>query len=93
MPDVTVIDHPLVQHKLSLLRCRETRTRPFRRFMRELSLVVGCEVLRDLDLAERTIETPSLRSGEPVLLTACSNWCHRLSWDTSGWFAIRARFK
>lgn len=76
MPGVTVIDHPLVQHKLSLLRARETGTRSFRRIMRELATMVGYEVLRDLDLVRRTIETPLarmeapfLKTGEPVLIS------------------------
>ncbi len=76
MPGVTVIDHPLVQHRLSLLRSRETGTQAFRRLMRELATMVGYEVLRDLDLAERTIETPLarmeapfLKTGEPVLIS------------------------
>ena len=76
MPGVTVIDHPLVQHKLSLLRSRETGIRPFRRLMRELAMMVGYEVLRDLDLERRTIETPLarmeapfLKAGEPVLIS------------------------
>lgn len=76
MPGVAVIDHPLVQHKLSLLRSKETESHPFRRLMRELAVMVGYEVLRDLDLVERTIETPLarmeapfLKTGEPVLIS------------------------
>jgi uracil phosphoribosyltransferase len=55
---VTVIDHPLVQHKLSILRKRETTTGEFRRLCREISLLLGYEVLRDLPLAPIEIETP-----------------------------------
>ena len=55
---VTVIDHPLVQHKLSILRKRETTTGEFRRLCREISLLLGYEVLRDLPLAPIAIETP-----------------------------------
>lgn len=76
MSGVTVIDHPLVQHRLSLLRSKETGTRPFRRIMRELATMVGYEVLRDLDLVWRAIETPLarmeapfLKTGEPVLIS------------------------
>jgi uracil phosphoribosyltransferase len=58
MSSVTVIDHPLVQHKLSLLRARETTTGDFRRLAREISLLLGYEVLRDLPLEPITIETP-----------------------------------
>jgi uracil phosphoribosyltransferase len=55
---VTVIDHPLVQHKLTLLRKRETTTGEFRRVCREISLLLGYEVLRDLPLEPIEIETP-----------------------------------
>jgi uracil phosphoribosyltransferase len=55
---VTVIDHPLVQHKLTLLRRKETTTGEFRRLCREISLLMGYEVLRDLPLEPISIETP-----------------------------------
>jgi len=55
---VTVIDHPLVQHKLTLLRKKETTTGEFRRLAREIALLLGYEVLRDLPLEPITIETP-----------------------------------
>jgi uracil phosphoribosyltransferase len=55
---VTVIDHPLVQHKLTLLRQVETPTGDFRRLVREISLLMGYEVLRDLPLEPIEIETP-----------------------------------
>jgi len=58
MSNVTVIDHPLVQHKLSLLRAKETTTGDFRRLAREISLLLGYEVLRDLPLEPLEIETP-----------------------------------
>jgi uracil phosphoribosyltransferase len=55
---ITVIDHPLVQHKLTLLRKKETTTGEFRRLCREISLLMGYEVLRDLKLEPIEIETP-----------------------------------
>jgi uracil phosphoribosyltransferase len=55
---VTVISHPLVQHKLTLLRKKETTTGDFRRLCREISLLMGYEVLRDLPLEPIEIETP-----------------------------------
>ncbi|HQT46089.1 MAG: uracil phosphoribosyltransferase [Acidocella sp. 20-63-7] len=55
---ITVINHPLVQHKLTLLRKKETTTGDFRRLCREISLLLGYEVLRDLPLEPITIETP-----------------------------------
>src|ERR1700722_13674556 len=54
----TVINHPLVQHKLTLLRKKETRTGEFRQLCREISLLLGYEVLRDLPLEPITIDTP-----------------------------------
>jgi len=55
---LTVIDHPLVRHKLTLLRKKDTTTGEFRRLAREISLLLGYEVLRDLPLEPITIETP-----------------------------------
>jgi uracil phosphoribosyltransferase len=54
----TIIDHPLVQHKLTLLRKKETTTGDFRRLAREISLLMGYEVMRDLPLEAIEIETP-----------------------------------
>ncbi|SRR5579885_595262 len=55
---VTVIDHPLILHKLSLMRRRETSTGEFRRLLREISMLLGYEVTRDLPLAAEEITTP-----------------------------------
>ncbi|MBX3567394.1 MAG: uracil phosphoribosyltransferase [Rhizobiaceae bacterium] len=55
---VTVIDHPLVQHKLTIMRKKETSTAGFRRLLREISLLLGYEVTRDLELTTMEIETP-----------------------------------
>ena len=62
---VTVIDHPLVQHKLSLMRRRDTSTSKFRGLMREVSLLLGYEATRDLALEETEIETPLERGTVP----------------------------
>ncbi|BAJ81482.1 uracil phosphoribosyltransferase [Acidiphilium multivorum AIU301] len=59
MPDnVMVVDHPLVAHKLTLLRAAATPTGDFRRLVREISLLMGYEVLRDLPTEPVHIETP-----------------------------------
>lgn len=58
MKNVIVIDHPLVQHKLSLLRDKNTGTKDFRMLLYELSTLMAYEVTRDLPLEEVTIETP-----------------------------------
>ncbi len=57
-PNLTVVLHPLVQHKLTLMRDRDRSTRGFRRLLREISLLLGYEVFRDLPLTLRTVETP-----------------------------------
>ncbi len=56
--DATVVDHPLVRHKLSLMRAKDTPTAEFRQLLRETALLLGYEVLHDLPLTTQTIETP-----------------------------------
>ncbi len=65
--NLTIVDHPLVQHKLSLMRNRETPTGMFRQLMREVGLLLGYEATRDLPLGEAEIETPLERARLPVL--------------------------
>ena len=67
MADVTVVDHPLVQHKLSLMREKQTSTAQFRQLTREIALLLAYEVLRPLKLATRRIETPLAAMDAPVL--------------------------
>ncbi len=55
---VHVIDHPLVQHKLSLMRSKETSTSKFRALLREISMLLAYEVCRDLPITKVEIETP-----------------------------------
>lgn len=59
MPDnVHLINHPLIQHKLSMMRDKGTSTQDFRTLLREISMLMGYEVLRDLPTEEVEIETP-----------------------------------
>jgi uracil phosphoribosyltransferase len=58
MREVNVVDHPLVQHKLTLLRDKSRSTKGFRQVMRELATLLCYEVTRDLTLDLATIETP-----------------------------------
>lgn len=67
-PNLTVLDHPLIQHKLTLLRQKETATADFRRIAREISLLMCYEVTRGLPLEPVRIETP-LEPMEGRLLT------------------------
>ncbi len=64
---VTVVDHPLVQHTLALMRRKETRTAEFRQLLREISLLLGYEVTRDLPLTTTEIETPIPKLTAPRL--------------------------
>ena len=58
MGNLTVINHPLVQHKLSILRNKKTGTKEFRELVHELAILLGYEVTRDLPLEDVDIETP-----------------------------------
>ena len=57
-PRVTVIDHPLVKHKVSLLRDKGTDVRDFRALCEEITMLMAYEALRDLPLEKTTVETP-----------------------------------
>ena len=56
--DVHVLDHPLIQHKLTLMRRRETSTTNFRRLLNEIGLLMAYEVTRDMPMHEVEIQTP-----------------------------------
>jgi uracil phosphoribosyltransferase len=56
--NVHVIDHPLVQHKLSLMRNKEASTNSFRRLLNELSMLMAYEITRDVAMSEIEVETP-----------------------------------
>jgi uracil phosphoribosyltransferase len=64
---VHVIDHPLVQHKLSLMRSKDTSTSNFRNLLREISMLLAYEVCRDLPTTKVPIETPVAPMMAPVL--------------------------
>ena len=66
-PRDRVIDHPLVAHKLSLMRAAETSTSKFRQLMREISLLLGYEATRELQVEGREIVTPLERTQAPML--------------------------
>ncbi len=67
MQGVTVVDHPLVQHKLTIMRNKETSTAGFRRLLREISLLLCYEVTRNLELTTMKIETPMEEMDAPIL--------------------------
>jgi hypothetical protein len=67
MPELRIVDHPLVQHKLSLMRAHDTPTGAFRQLMREVGLLLGYEATRDLPVEEVEVETPLERARLPML--------------------------
>ncbi|WP_045391289.1 uracil phosphoribosyltransferase [Falsirhodobacter sp. alg1] len=64
---LTVVSHPLVQHKLTLMRRREASTAEFRRLLREVSLLIGYEVTRNLAMTTVKIDTPMMPMDAPIL--------------------------
>ena len=64
---LTIVDHPLVQHKLSLMREKDTSTKSFRQLLREISHLLAYEVTRNLPLTTKRIETPLCEMDAPVI--------------------------
>jgi uracil phosphoribosyltransferase len=64
---LTVVDHPLVQHKLTLMREKDTSTASFRQLLREISLLLAYEVTRGLPMTTKRIETPLREMDAPVI--------------------------
>jgi len=64
---VNVIDHPLIQHKLTLMRCKETGTKDFRELLEEIAMLMAYEITRDFPLKEVDIETPVAKCKAKVL--------------------------
>lgn len=62
-----IIDHPLVQHKLSIMRKKETSTTEFRTLLREIAMFMGYEVTRDFPLTYEEIETPLMKMNAPKI--------------------------
>ncbi len=67
MQGVTIVDHPLVQHKLTLMRDKKRSTKGFRQLLREIGMLLCYEVTRDLPLEMIDIETPLAPMKAPVL--------------------------
>lgn len=66
-PNLFILDHPLIQHKLSHMRDRLTSTRTFRNLLREITLLMGYEITRELPLTTERIETPLAAMDAPVI--------------------------
>lgn len=58
MKNVVILEHPLIQHKISMLRDKATGTNEFRKLVEEIAVLEGYEALRDLPLEDREVETP-----------------------------------
>ena len=67
MKNVTILDHPLIQHKISLLRNKNTGTNEFRSLTDEIAMLMGYEALRDLPLEDQEVETPIETCSTPML--------------------------
>ena len=65
--NLTIVDHPLVQHKLTLMRNAQTSTAVFRQLLREISMLLAYEVTRDLKMTTKEIETPVCPMSAPTL--------------------------
>lgn len=66
-PNLFILDHPLIQHKLSHMREKEATTHVFRALLREITLLMGYEITRDLPLTTKSIETPLEAMDAPVI--------------------------
>ncbi|MBR5205906.1 MAG: uracil phosphoribosyltransferase [Alistipes sp.] len=62
-----IVDHPLVQHKLSLMRNKETSTMKFRDLLKEIAMFMGYEITRDFQLTYEEIETPLMKMNAPKI--------------------------
>jgi uracil phosphoribosyltransferase len=66
-PNLHLLDHPLIQHKLTLMRDRRTPTIQFRRLLHEVALLMGYEITRDLPMMHEPIETPVAPMQAPII--------------------------
>lgn len=66
-PNLFILDHPLIQHKLSHMRDRDTSTRTFRGLLKEITLLMGYDITRNLPLTTRRITTPLAEIDAPVI--------------------------
>ncbi|MBR5150270.1 MAG: uracil phosphoribosyltransferase [Bacteroidaceae bacterium] len=62
-----IIDHPLIQHKLSIMRDKETSTIKFRELLKEISMLMGYEITRDFPIIHEEIETPLMKMNAPKI--------------------------
>ena len=65
--NIFIMDHPLIQHKITKLREKETKTAEFREIVSEIARLMGYEALRDLQVADKTVETPMEETRSPEI--------------------------
>ena len=73
MGKVVIMDHPLVAHKLTIMRDKNTSVKDFRELVSEIGMLITYEATRDLPMTTKHIETPHLRDGRPPLWPAASS--------------------
>lgn len=66
-PNLHVLEHPLISHKLTLMRTADTTTLSFRKLLKEIALLMGYEITRDMPLTTRKIRTPMCHMDAPTL--------------------------
>src|SRR5215469_15787815 len=66
-PNLFILDHPLIQHKLTHMRDKDTSTRTFRELLREITLLMGYEITRNLPITTKRVETPLVAVDAPVI--------------------------
>lgn len=67
MDNVTIMDHPLIKHKITMLRDKHTGTNEFRTLVEEIAMLMGFEALRDLPVEDVEIETPIEKTSQPMI--------------------------
>ena len=67
MSELHIIDHPLITHKLSIMRNKKTGSKDFRELLNEIAMLMGYEVFRDLPMEEITIETPICKTKAKII--------------------------
>ena len=86
--NLTIVTHPLVQHKLSLMRDKSAPTPLFRQLLREISQLLAYEITRELDLTTKRIETPLEPMDAPVLDGKSWLWCPYFVLATGFWMGF-----
>jgi uracil phosphoribosyltransferase len=96
MEGLTIVDHPLVQHKLALIRDKDRSTKSFRELLKEIGMLLCYEVTRDLPLTDVEIETPLARmtsqriSGKKLVFAPVLRAASRSPKECSILFRLRA---